>query len=383
MDEDRPVIPKTTITAFGPILPTNVSLPERWGGQFSSHFDCGPIMAESLPVLHQPMLGIPSLPVTTFNSPLSQPAAIMPSASEYIPQMSVGQLSFAAVPQSVNMLCSPVLYRPQSSSVQKMSPPPSMQKTNPRLVMQATTSQLKGGDIQYVYSPLKNDCNEAPNDAPLKASFGHSPAKPASVRRVEKQADLEQVENFLKESKMNHERIYANFLDAKIQPVVARDERLSASIRALTDANNVAELRRTIATRYQETPKVDMQAPKLDIQTSVVEKPPLQAPIVEKRPQQAHQVEKPPAHISTQEATHASPARHVSGVFVSYPRKASVQIEQPEASWSPNGASMIGKRPGEKMTATEFITLRQNLLERSEQHAVTTPPTRSTKFPRA
>ena len=263
--------PKPVVSAFGPILPTMFSLSRL------PEFEPSAVKFPQSIFDLGPIFPVSSaeLPVTTLNSPVMRPIVPPVLRTPYSP----------ALEQT---------YRPTSIPVTPYSPP-----------------VLSG-----------------PAAVPLTP---YSP--PISSRRADKQAELEALERFMEESRAVHDKLYANRDLIKVQ-YDNRVENLPQSLTRLVDANNVAELRRTIATKHQETPKKIQQ----------------------------------------------TPDRHVSGVFVSYPRRESMRHETPiaeDGSMDLISSFRPTKRPGEKMSAMEFVALRNNLLSRSEQHAVTNKHTPS------
>jgi hypothetical protein len=183
-----------------------------------------------------------------------------------------------------------------------------------------------------------------------------------------KMEELEKVQQFIEESRAVRERIHANFDLSKVTsigplvPVIVSEKDLQVSHRSLShtqEANNIAELRRNIADKYasKKSPKV-------------------QKPAVSPPTRSNHQT--------------PSPIREgiVSGVFVSYPRRRSTSAPPSGEDQQPSpvaGGRVLSQFRAQtsaasgkaKMTIEEYAKLRQNLLDHSEQHAVTSDPSRS------
>jgi hypothetical protein len=216
--------------------------------------------------------------------------------------------------------------------------------------------------------------NEAPALCPPSRIANFRTPKPDRLRK--KQEELEKVQQFIEEQRVVHDKIYASF---DVRRVSSRGfpgnvpERMSSNQKAPTevvsDSNNVAELRRNIALSSINSNKREIS--------------PL--PATATYAQRATSADKRTPSASSRSPRPVSPDRIVSGVFVSYPRKARRSISAPPseggqgeiqavASQETNLLSSLrpqGTGKTAKMTETEYAELRRNLLTRSEQHAVT------------
>ena len=330
-----PVVPyKTTVTPFGPILPTSFSLTPPDVGNSAGR------------------------PVSSYVLQPPKPEPWAPSAAP-VPRMEPGP-PVISQRQAAEDLLRRILSPDSSSSEGEEERPKSIQIES----QNSTRRHSKVGEFKQqataVHSPVIASSVPAPVLSP--------PARIASLRTPrtdrmrKKQEELEKVQQFLEESKAVHEKIYASFDVRKVSsraapatvPASSSTHRRSLS-NAVSEANNVAELRRNIAVSNKRE----------------VSPLPPRAPSNQRTPSASSQSPRP-----------ASPDRIVSGVFVSYPRKAKRSIsappEEPSASdppvvetnvissMRPQGAGKLAK-----MTAEEYAEFRRNLLNRSEQHAVT------------
>ena len=210
---------------------------------------------------------------------------------------------------------------------------------------------------------------------PLRAGLLHTPR---SERIQKKREELEKVQEFLEQSRAVHEKIYSNF---DVRRVNTRDPGSSTKRRSLSDyvseASNVAELRRNIADQYSATGKREPSPlpPLGTVKNKLQQQKRMSIPrttSAEREPGQSCKtaaVRTPSA--SSRSPKVASPDRLVSGVFVSYPRKKRSESAPPsdKEQQSPPVLRSQNKKGG-KMTVDEYAELRKNLLNRSEQHAV-------------
>lgn len=229
---------------------------------------------------------------------------------------------------------------------------------------------------------------------------------PRAERMNKKREELEKVQQFLEESRAVHEKIYSNFDVRRVStrgvgaPSPASKRR---SFSDVTHATNLAELRRNISDKYavKDTSPASSKREPSPMPPLPVASPTEQArgpnrrairPINTADSRDSSSDRKNPGNAgmrtpsaSARSPKPASPDRLVSGVFVSYPRgrrslsaprsdNESKQKSPGEESGSvisslrPGGSA---KKLGGKMTAEEYAQFRQNLLNRSEQHAVT------------
>jgi len=335
-----PVVPyKTTVTPFGPILPTSFSLAPPDLGLSTGR----PVSSYVL----QPPKPKPWAP-TPAVAPQQRVEPVLPLVSQKTLQR-----------QAAEDLLRRIMAQDESSSSEGEAERP---RTSPPESQTSTRRNSKVGEFKQqataVHSPVVSSSVPAPVLSP--------PARIASLRTPrtdrlkKKQEELEKVQQFLEESRLVHEKIYASFdvkkVSSRAAPATAAVSSSSAHRRSLSnyvsEANNVAELRRNIAANNNKR--------------EVSPLPP-RAPSNQRTPS----AERPP-----------SPDRIVSGVFVSYPRKARRSISAPPEETSsleppaaetnvisfmrPQGAGKLAK-----MSAQEYAEFRRNLLNRSEQHAVT------------
>ncbi len=323
-----PVVPyKTTVTPFGPILPTAFTL--------------SPPDLSAAPPRTISSFVVPAPPKSELTRNEEQVDEERKVAEEYIRRILTRQSSSSESESG----------RPRSSPLESQSD---------------TRRHSKVGEFKQqetaVHSPVMASSNPPiPKDAPVLSPpmrMGASKT-PRTDRIRKKQEELEKVQQFLEESRAVHEKIYASF---DVRRVSTRGAGQIGPVRrslsgVVSEANNVAELRRNIAQSAGNKREVSPLPPR--------------APSAQRTPSASSRSPRP-----------VSPDRIVSGVFVSYPRKAKRSISAPpaestnqsEAPIEPNLISSLrpqGSGKTAKMTAEEYAQLRQNLLCRSEQHAVT------------
>ena len=324
-----PVVPyKTTVTPFGPILPTAFTLspPDVITSQprAISSFVVGPP-----PKVEQP--------------PRVDPIEEQRRAAEEVIRRILTRESSSSEGESE---------RPKSSPLESRS---------------GSHRHSRVGEFKQqetaVHSPVLAPVGK---DAPVLSPptrLGGSSRTPRPDRLRKKQEDLDRVQQFLEESRAVHEKIYASFDVRRLSTrgagpnaaTSSSNKRRSLS-QVVTDANNVAELRRNIAQSAGNKREVSPLPPR--------------APSAQRTPSASSRSPRP-----------VSPDRIVSGVFVSYPRKAKRSISAPPADNAAPEPSMEtnlisssrpqGSAKTAKMSAEEYAQLRRNLLTRSEQHAVT------------
>ena len=336
--------PKTTVTPFGPILPTALNLPT----------------------------------VKESNAPW--------------PIISLG--GSRGFLHSVPSMYHPLVYGP--TKVDKGVGTSEQMPEVIRKILSSESSSEAGLSAESSARPSSRPSNAAAAEFRDQKTAVHSPAitslslpnpqqplTPQSDRHVKKREELERVQKFVEEARMAHEKIYANF---NLDRANGRDPKLSASRRSLsasvTDANNVAELRRTLADKYQEvTPKAvksgrswRRRGGKYDREEEMVGEVGALEDLENHHPVNGKKISAHVEQVAPPKLGSRSPDRHISGVFVSYPRRRSISappIDPPLAESSESSPTVLASfRSGAKMSAAEFLALRQNLLNRSEAHAV-------------
>jgi hypothetical protein len=323
-----PVAPyKTTITPFGPILPTAFTLP-----------------SSEVPV---------SAP-RAVSSSVVQP----PRSESFIARESSSQPKTTTAEEIVRRILTV-----ESSSSESEDERP---RSSPLESQGSTRRNSKAGVAEFkqqetaVHSPVTAPSNPAPALSPPARM---APTRtPRTERLKKKQEELEKVQQFIEEQRAVHEKIYASFdvrrvstRGAAAPPAASSGTKQRSVSEYVNDSNNVAQLRRNIAVSSNKR--------------EVSPLPP-RAPSADKRTPSA----------SSRSPRPVSPDRIVSGVFVSYPRTGRRSLSAPPAesrdalpaqepnlisSSRPHGTTKTGK-----MTASEYAELRRNLLSRSEQHAV-------------
>jgi hypothetical protein len=332
-----PVVPyKTTVTPFGPILPTLFTLsPPDSSGQ----------------------------PPRAISSYVMQPQK----------QDSRGDMTLTSQPERnlQRLEAEKLLHRLMAQDSSSSEGDSDRPRSSP--LESHTTTRRPSREVVFkqqetaVHSPvLSTSIPPVPRDAPFLSPpiRGMDSRKtPRSTDRMrKKKEELEKVQQFLEESRAVHEKIYASFDVRKVStrgtgpsPAVASSNRRASLSDYVSDANNVAELRRNIAVNNKRE----------------VSPLPPRAPSAQRTPSASSKSPRP-----------ASPDRIVSGVFVSYPRKPKrsisappVENQPPPAESTVEGNLLSSLRPQgsgkAKMTAEQYAELRRNLLSHSEQHAVT------------
>lgn len=353
------VIPyKTTITPFGPVLPTSFCLSSKEVPQSAAR------------ALSSAVLSVPSMPsIKGLTSPGTIP----------FPQSNC--TASASFPEEMmKRILRPVSSSSESESGNASYPPlPSVSDHHDDSRRDSRASLEFVQQATAVHSPvIASSIHVIPNEAPALsppsriANF----RTPKADRLRKRQEELEKVQQFIEEQRVVHDKIYASF---DVRRVSSRGfpgnapEKMSSNKKAPTEvvseSNNVAELRRNIALSSINSNKSDIS--------------PLPAKAT--YAQRATSADKRTPSASSRSPRPVSPDRIVSGVFVSYPRKARRSISAPPseggrgeiqavASQETNLLSSLrpqGTGKTAKMTATEYAELRRNLLTRSEQHAVT------------
>ena len=343
---------RTTITPFGPVLPTNFSLsskevPQSGPRAISSAVVQAPRISGNMGVNSA---GSVPLPVAVSTASASVPAEIVKWILHNDSSSSESD-------------CDEPLTRESQTNTRRTS------RANAEFVQQATA----------VHSPVMASSipvipNEAPALSPPSRIAGFRSPRPERLRK--KREELEKVQQFIEEQRVVHEKIYASFDVRRVSTRGVPDsghEKMNTTHKppneSVNDSNNVAELRRNIAVSSMNSHRREIS--------------PL--PPTTLNPQRAASADKRTPSASSRSPRPVSPDRIVSGVFVSYPRKArrSVSAPPPDSgagdvavpvSQDQNLLSSLrpqGTGKTAKMTETEYAELRRNLLTRSEQHAVT------------
>jgi len=338
---------KTTVTAFGPILRTAVNLPQINSGMFFQQIP-------SIP--NQP------IPIVPFGSTGKQlpagPSMYMPMEVSKTSQVPKQPASSKKTVRRPSEIIRKILANEESSDDSDTCEAP----------VSAPAAQVPVGTSRVLLPPTILTTGPSPI-SPIRppAGVGLTPSPHRIDRISKKMEELEKVQQFIEESRAVRERIHANFDLSRATNVVGllapprpsagmlpTEQDLQSSHRSLSqtqEANNIAELRRNIAEKYAS------------------KKSPMKPPVRNETPSPI----RPPAAAPTGDGI-------VSGVFVSYPRRRSTSAPPSREEQSPVGGNVLSQfraataTASGKMTAEEYARLRKNLLDHSEQHAVTSLP---------
>ena len=299
--------PMTTVTPFGPILPTSFSLPSPD------------------PYIIPPSRSVSSSVLQRFGSMSNMPAFV---PSLFRPP-SVAPAGASSTEDAIRRIL-------ETESSSESEPEPIV----PHFQEQATA----------VPSPVAAPCIP-PVPAASPPSRLAAMRTPRTDRMRKKRDELEQVQQFLEKQRVAHEKLYSNF---DVKAVRSRDAAVSKR-RSLSDcvsgADNVAQLRRNIAdaTRQREVSPLPPVAPSRTPSASSRSPKPVS----------------PDRLVSGVFVSYPRKRRSISA-----PHSEAEKSPEPESvipSLRPGGAS---KKTG-KMNPDEYAELKRNLLSRSEQHAVT------------
>jgi len=335
---------KTTITPFGPILPTGFTLPAPDLSTFGERQMSSKII--------QPLESLQKI-VASCHSGFAHNQAQSTVSSQ--PQLKA----------STSEVVRRILANESSSDDDDV-------KTRKEFKEQATAVPSRVGSPSNPPAPIpKWDAasSRQPLSPPLRPALMRTPR---SERNRSKREELEKVQQFLEDSRAAHEKIYSKFDVRRVSTRGARRS-LSDDHSGLSEASNVAELRRNIADKYSGAENKHSPLPPMQFkskQHQLLKSSAASRTVSAEREAESKRtgaVRTPSA--SSRSPKVASPDRLVSGVFVSYPRKKRSESAPPsDKEQSPVLRNQ--RKVGGKMTAEEYVELRRNLLSRSEQHAV-------------
>jgi hypothetical protein len=355
---------KTTITPFGPILPTGFTLPAPDLTTFGERH-------MSSKVIHpiESLQKIVSAGNTGFGNQSSSVAA---------PTVGVSKLKASTTEMVRRILAN-------ESSSESESDELKQEDTNV-FKEQATAIPSRANSPSNPPAPLPKAEERMPLSPPLRVAG--VVRTPRSERIQKKRDELEKVQQFLEESRVVHEKIYSGFDVRRVSTRGPAAERTGGKRRSLSDyvseASNVAELRRNIADKYSgSNNREPSPLPPLAQQKLVMKQQPAAIKTSSTNRTRTASADRENAgssivnkgsvrtpSASSRSPKVASPDRLVSGVFVSYPRKKRSESAPPSSEKEQSPVLKNQKKNGAKMTVDEYAELRRNLLSRSEQHAV-------------
>lgn len=374
---------QTTVTPFGPVLPTSAFIQTAETGLLANPWNPSSVLQPSA-LESGTTSGPGSLPRIPFNVPVMYHPVVF---EHVLKDKCEGSRESPSKALRLLLSCESSSESEPESSKNSSGPPSRLsQMKEPAAAFKeqatAVTSPVSASSVPPI--PIGTVSSVK---IPLRVPSVRTPR----IERINrKREELEKVQQFLEESRAVHEKIYSNFDPRRIStrgPMSASKRR---SFSDVDQATNLAELRRNISDKYASSNKREPSP-----------MPPLpSAPAFEARnrgfpvlntaeSRQSSRDDKQNSSVRTPSASAkspkpASPDRIVSGVFVSYPRARKRSMSTPHSDIENNQKSPVeesgsvisslrpqGNKAGVKMTAEEYAQLRQNLLSRSEQHAVT------------
>ena len=377
----RPTVPtyKTTVTAFGPILPTSVTLQCPAIAPFSSQALSSNFLQPIVPFGTFPKLGNSSSVGLLGPSMYPPVLAEQPGPEPLVP---ANPPAVSTQSEVIRRILANESSSDSDAEEERLSTPPSSRRSTRRNseVAEPVNQEFKE-QATAVHSPVVAAAPPISRIASLRT--------PRSERLNRKREELAKMHQFLEESRVAHEKIYSGFDVRRLSTRGPASSSKRRSFSAVNSANNVAELRRNIADKFtvRKSSAKREPSPLPPLPTEPTRRPGRTINTAESRTTSADRPAAPTAvrtpSASARSPKPASPDRLVSGVFVSYPRKRR-SVSAPPSDDGKNQSPMqesgnvisslrpqgSGKKPGVKMTAEEYTELRRNLLNRSEQHAV-------------
>jgi hypothetical protein len=319
---------------------------------------------------HHPTEVLPSMPVTSPHT-MTPFGPILPT-----------QLSVAPVVVSLPPVASPTPSRPPMSIFQLQATPLRVMQSPPVYRPSPGVSELSV-PRPYFAPPPPIETNPSP---PMTPPFPVNPPVErhdgVNARAEQRKRELEEMQRKVIDTKLAYEQFAARVVSPVtvkadfVEPPTIVASPTRRSLGRVKDATNLAELRRKAALKTEERLIIASSPPpkqNLADQTS-----PGRGTLhltgalnaATASPGRPTNVASPtivrPSPPSLGHNLQASSHGVVSGVFVSYPRRNSAANEEVHVDF---GAVPITKE-GKKLEPDEYLRLRQNLLEHSEQHTV-------------